>query len=372
VRILYASNSLIPSTTANSVQVMKMCAAFAAHGHSVDLLCHSTQDQASDAFSRYGVPESFRLSLIPQGRVPGVRRLRRAHGARRMAKNSPMYDVLYGRDLFGTYAACAHVPAVIFEAHVPPKNHFEQWLMNRLFEKPSFARLVTISDALDNEYRRLFPELPAKRCIVAHDAASSFADVELEPVTDWPGRPGVLQFGYVGSLLPGKGAEQVCILARRFPQYDFHIVGGRQTEVESLRRNHERDANLFFHGHISHARVGAYLYKLDVALFPMQERVLVADGVDIARWTSPMKLFEYMAARRAIVSSDLPVLREVLRDGENALLVPPGDIEAWCRAIERLASGEDVRAKLGARAYEDFIGNYTWGKRAARVLEGVD
>ena len=44
-------------------------------------------------------------------------------------------------------------------------------------------------------------------------------------------------------------------------------------------------------------------------------------------FTSPLKLFEYMAAGRAIVASDLPAIREVLRDGENALLVTPGDAE---------------------------------------------
>ena len=103
----------------------------------------------------------------------------------------------------------------------------------------------------------------------------------------------------------------------------------------------------------------------------MQQSVIVADGTDIARWTSPMKLFEYMAAGLPIVASDFPVIREVLCDGENALLVDPADINAWCSRLNLLVENTEHAAKLGLQAKLDLEEKYTWAARAEQVLAGL-
>jgi glycosyltransferase involved in cell wall biosynthesis len=82
---------------------------------------------------------------------------------------------------------------------------------------------------------------------------------------------------------------------------------------------------------------------------------------------SPLKIFECMAHAKPIVSSDLPVLREVLTDEVNALLCDPDDIESWVNAIERLRKDQDLRARLAERARLDFDTNYSWAKRADKI-----
>jgi glycosyltransferase involved in cell wall biosynthesis len=92
-----------------------------------------------------------------------------------------------------------------------------------------------------------------------------------------------------------------------------------------------------------------------------------------SRFTSPLKLFEYMAAGRAIVASDLPAIREVLRDGVNAVLVPPGDAEALAAALGRLAQDPALARRIALAAFDDAA-QYSWARRAARlepVLEGA-
>jgi glycosyltransferase involved in cell wall biosynthesis len=79
-------------------------------------------------------------------------------------------------------------------------------------------------------------------------------------------------------------------------------------------------------------------------------------------------MFEYMAAGKPIVSSDLPVLREVLEDERNSLLVPPLDLAGWARAIRRLEADPGLRDRLGSTARADQIARYTWDQRAASVL----
>jgi glycosyltransferase involved in cell wall biosynthesis len=83
---------------------------------------------------------------------------------------------------------------------------------------------------------------------------------------------------------------------------------------------------------------------------------------------SPLKIFEYMAAGKAIIASDLPTLREVLRDRDNALLVPPDDLDAWTRAVCELAADAAERQRLGARALSDFAGQHSWQARAHRIM----
>ena len=85
---------------------------------------------------------------------------------------------------------------------------------------------------------------------------------------------------------------------------------------------------------------------------------------------SPLKVFEYMSLGRAIVASDLPVLRECLQDGKSALLVDAGDVTAWCRAIDCMRDPA-VRASLGSAARQQFEAKHTWHGRAHQVVANL-
>jgi glycosyltransferase involved in cell wall biosynthesis len=92
---------------------------------------------------------------------------------------------------------------------------------------------------------------------------------------------------------------------------------------------------------------------------------------DISRWTSPMKMFEYMASGVPLIASDLPVLQEVLRDGANAIVVPAGDTARWRQAIEQLVADDDLRYRLAQTAQDDLVRRYTWDERARSVMVGL-
>jgi glycosyltransferase involved in cell wall biosynthesis len=79
-----------------------------------------------------------------------------------------------------------------------------------------------------------------------------------------------------------------------------------------------------------------------------------------------LKLFEYMASGRAIVASDLPSIREVLHDGVDALLVPPGDPTALAAAIQRILDDRDLARRLAAAALK-AVPQYGWDRRAERL-----
>jgi glycosyltransferase involved in cell wall biosynthesis len=86
---------------------------------------------------------------------------------------------------------------------------------------------------------------------------------------------------------------------------------------------------------------------------------------------SPLKLFEYMAWGKPILCSDLPVLREVIEDRRNGLLLPPDDPAKWVAALNRLVANPAEGERLGKNARSDFLTRHTWRQRADRVLDGL-
>ena len=99
---------------------------------------------------------------------------------------------------------------------------------------------------------------------------------------------------------------------------------------------------------------------------PYEKIIAGSSGGNSASYASPMKMFEYMASKRAIISSDIPVIREVL-NSTNAVLCPPEDIAAWTQAIECLVSDAGKRLTIAEQAWRD-VQQYSWRERACNAL----
>jgi glycosyltransferase involved in cell wall biosynthesis len=183
---------------------------------------------------------------------------------------------------------------------------------------------------------------------------------------------GSFRVGYLGHLYPGKGMELIEQLAPIRPRMTFHIVGGRPADVSRWRERTRAVPNIVYHGHVPHAETRRYLASMDVVLAPYQ-RVVVGSGggANLADWMSPLKIFEYMAEGKAILSSDLPVLREVLVDRSNALLRGPEDVAGWADGLSALETDARLRARIGAQGRNDLLERYTWNQRARAILAAV-
>src|SRR5690606_4186482 len=130
--------------------------------------------------------------------------------------------------------------------------------------------------------------------------------------------------------------------------------------------------NIFFHGYKPHAEIPRHVASFDIVLLPNQQQVQTfSGGTDIGRWTSPLKMFEYMAAKKPIICSDLPVLREVMNHESNCLVCAPEAPEKWASAMKRLASDEVLGRNIATQARNDFVAKYTWTRRAERILESL-
>lgn len=367
MRLFYLSVAEIPSRLASSVHVMKMCRAFAKYGHEVVLFARGGSEKTADPFAFYACEPSFRIEICSGPHVGLLGKVAHPIKAALRIRSQDTPDLLYARHLYSLALAAPLGAPMIFEAHVLPRSMAERRLQEWLFRRANFRRLITISDALRQDYQELFPWLRDPYVLVAHDGADLPQTTGCGPKR-WHER---LQVGYVGSLYPGKGMEIVAAMAKQMPEVDFHVVGGAEDDLRQWRACAPY-SNLRFHGFLPHGDLPAVYAYLDISLAPLQRRIATRAGTDdIARWTSPLKIFEYMAHGIPIVCSDLPVLREILSHGRNAWLVSPDSLEDWIAAVRTLAIDSALRAKLAEAARQEIEAKYSWDHRAERVLEGL-
>jgi glycosyltransferase involved in cell wall biosynthesis len=275
-------------------------------------------------------------------------------------------DVLYSRDLLPltlirlfTRRPCIHC----FEAHTTPRSRLSRRL--HLWAVRQMDRIVVISDGLRRWY--LEHGLPPDRVLTARDAVSLRAFEGLsrkearEALGIGPDTPTVC---YLGHLYPWKGVDVLLQAAPRLdPEVRIYVVGGMAPDLDRIAEGARDLPNVEVTGHLPPQQARRYLVACDLAVMPFTGRTAIA-----REHTSPLKLFEYMAAGCAIVASDLPSLREVLVDGHNAVLVPPDDPAALAAGITRVLRDHELTARI-QRAARAEVEEHTWTRRAASVLD---
>jgi glycosyltransferase involved in cell wall biosynthesis len=175
--------------------------------------------------------------------------------------------------------------------------------------------------------------------------------------------------GFVGTFGPWHGVEKFAEAIKTIPadlrgRFLFVGSGSLHADVEKQLEAEARAGRVIFTGAVAHERVPALLDACDILVAP---HVPLADGSEF--FGSPTKIFEYMAMGKGIVASRLGQIGEVLSDGETALLVEPGNVVQLREAIVRLIGARDLRERLGAKAREVVVKDYTWGHNARRVLD---
>ena len=380
MKIAYFSRTKLPDLSANSNQSMQVCSAIAGLDHSVTFFVVTESKckieiSLKEIFDFYDIADNFKIKFII---VPVTRRSRLRYlwssvvTFFKVAKvfRQGNFDLVFGRDLIACCVATLFGVKTIYESHAPVWAGLLERLIFKLFLRAEkFDRLVVISHALSDAYKERYKGLRNK-IIVAPDGAEIPRGDTLE--ISLCGTSSKLNVGYVGHLYEGKGIEVIEKIAGDMPDVAFHIIGGDPNSASYWKKRIKFD-NVFFYGFVSRSNLPSYYESLDVCLLPNQDRVFgsgsgrIKKPVNIGSFTSPLKLFEYMAYGKAIVASDLPVLREVLHEG-IALLVGPKDFDGWKEAIRSLAS-EARRESLGMAAKQELETKYTWVRRMERILE---
>jgi glycosyltransferase involved in cell wall biosynthesis len=374
MRLLYIHSAHVPALAANAVQVAKMCHAFRVAGAEVLLALPrasmNTQDHYEKIAREYGLDTEFpfRVLPVPFWPVPG-RELFFAMLA--------LFAAVWLRPhvIFTRSATVALVSAglfgftTVFELHDPigSLSSRQRQRLAKLIGLEAFRMLVVTTQGLRDDSISLFPQYAGKFFIAPNGADPVPPNVEKRSLT------GTFKVGYVGHLYKGKGMEIISAIAPRCGWATFHIVGGTPGDIGYWTSKLAQCPNTVFHGYVPHAATCAYLAEMDVVLAPYLRNVQgQGGGRNIAEGMSPLKLFEYMAHGKPIVSSDLPAIREVLRDSVNSVLVSPDNPSDWVKALQRLRENEVFRDQIGLQAKADFLAKYSRIARATNILKEIE
>lgn len=274
-------------------------------------------------------------------------------------------DFVWSRDVFaGVLAARAGLP-VIIEHHT---EYNERLLLSLRELHQQKIRPIFLTISAGHRAMLLRHGLPEQQVIFAPlgvDPQAFDADATTKPA-EWNRYRATVM--YVGSLYPGRGTDLLLKAARRLPDLIFVFIGGRPDEIAA----HEREArelgleNVRFLGRFPNSQIPGYMKVADILVAPYTENCEAIDGTRIIEYLSPTKLFEYMAAQKPIVATNVGSIREVIRHEENGLLVSP-DIEGIVSSLRRIIDEPELANCLASAAKAESRSR-TWDARIAQVF----
>jgi glycosyltransferase involved in cell wall biosynthesis len=202
---------------------------------------------------------------------------------------------------------------------------------------------------------QLFRELGARR------VEAVFVGAEERVFTEGWQQPEAFDCLFVGKLIPLHGLETILEAARRAPELKFRLVGSGQLEglLQDCPANVERRA------WVDYELLPAELHRSGCALgiFGTSAK---------AQRVIPNKVFQALACGTPVVTSDTPAVRELLADGDSALLVPPGDPDALVAALRKLAADPELTRRIaagGGTAYRERASEAILGARWRTLVE---
>ncbi len=371
MKLIYIANARIPTEKAHGIQIIKMCEAFSNQGIKVDLIIPWRFNKVKECiFDFYGIKRNFKikkifsLDLIPLN----IPRISFWIQGLSFAKSVFLYllfkkaDIIYSRDSFILYLLSFFKKNLVCEIHTFPKNFV---LHKRVFEKAKNIIVIT-KNLKDSLIKKGIDE---NKILVAPDGVDlekfdiDIPKEEARKKLNLPQDKKIVL--YTGHLYEWKGA-QILANASNFLDNDTIIVfvGGTKKDEKEFREKNKDLNSILILGHKLYSEIPYYLKAADILVLPNLGKIEISKS-----WTSPMKMFEYMASKRPIISSNLSSLREILNEN-NAILIrenSPGDL---ADGINSALKNKGFSDKISSCAFQD-VQKYTWKKRIDNILKFI-
>src|SRR3989338_3766466 len=376
-RIIYLTNARLPTEKAHGLATVKLSEAFAKAGADVIVIAPWRRNSLrEDPFAYYGVEHVFRIV-----RFPSVDLLWLPFGKSltfpiqlfsfslvaalwlffRYGMFGRMRDVvIFSHDHIPLFFVCLFAPNIFLDIHdYPTENVFFRRVLKRAIgcavqTKQKIDGLVR-NFGISREQIVYWPngtDVERFRDIVPRSEAQKRLGIPA-------GRSIVL---YTGSLQSWKGVDTLVRAAGLLPpSFQTYIVGGSPSEIGPLEHLAPQAA-IRFVGERPWREMPLWLAAADILVLPNTGREEISRS-----WTSPMKLFEYMASGRPIVASDIPSIREIV-DETMVFFAAADDQRSFSEVIRKVLANPDKAGEHLENARKESR-KYTWETRAEKILE---
>ncbi len=373
MKICYLANSRFPSERAHMTQIVQMCNAFAQHGHEVTLLVTDRRtDIAQSPELFFGVPFSFSVVRVAvpdvAGRAPRIPSFLRPYlffiqriafvyqSMRYISKNK--YTHLYGRDewILWFLSFLVSVP-IVWESHEARTSPVSRKLLRKV------SRVVVISEGLRKFY--IGTGVSPENILVAHDAVDArFFEPHISPEVArlnlgiTTKKPVVL---YIGEFDTWKGVHTLFEASKNQDIFDVYVIGGKEYEVSQLATQYPR---VHFLGRRPYRELPQHQQAADILVIPNTAKNSLS-----AEYTSPLKLFAYMTARKPIVASHIESITSIL-SSEDAFFFKADSVEDLRNTIAFVVTHPSLaQEKVACVCKKSRM--YSWNNRAGVILDYI-
>ena len=331
-KINYVTFSSIPSSLPSSLQIIKTCESLSKNNYDITLVKPGTGNKKSSIKKYYGlkynvnIREFERFQTFPRGINFYLYYFFCLFFILKKGKS-----ITITRNYFICYLLTLFQKKTILEIH--HDTHIEGRITKFILKYSNFLNsknlinIVAITHSVKNLFIRKY-QVKSKKITVL-PSGSSIKINKLPKFSDNKR----MKIGYFGSITASKGIYTLIKLSKIDPDNDYYIYGGIKREVYKIKKGN-KNSNLFVRESIPYNDIPKVMSDMDILTIPYTKKVKSAGEVDdISKYTSPLKLFDYLAVGKAIISSDLKVLREIITNKNAYFIKNNENIFEWKKNI---------------------------------------
>jgi len=374
MKIIYIANTRIPTKKAHGYQICKMCEEFSSLGADIELWLPSRKNSIKEnAYIFYDLKNNFKINIIKSFDFLILEKyfgnfsfyLQKINFLIKLAfKKIPNDAIIYSRDPEIIWISNIKRKKTVYDAHNWPNS--KNWLLKIFLSKVD--KIVCNSKGTENKYK--------KNGFKETKAAPNGVDLEKfniqknkEELREELGLPMDKKLiMYVGALYKWKGIETIINAASIEKEKNilFTLIGGDEESVKKYQNFTKKNnlTNIKFLGYQKKEKIPLYLKSADILLLP---NLPISNEGEF--YTSPIKMFEYMASQIPIIASDIPAIREILNKN-NAFLIKPGDEDGLKKAIKTILENWELNFKITQNSF-NIVKKYTWSRRAQKILNFI-
>lgn len=335
MKICYISNSASPSKNASSLQTAKLCEYISKKRHCITLILPNT-GLKKNFFKYYNIKSKFNMERISYfNKFPtGIDYYLYSIWAI-IKSNLKRQDLYITRNFFTSFILCILRKKHILEIHddVEIEGRITKFLVKNLkmLNSKYLIKIVTTTATLKKKYIKY--KVYKKKIFVLHNASSLSSKFKNSK------NKKNYKIGYFGSIYKSRGIDMISRLSMLDKKNKYYIFGGSKKQIKFFS-NKNKNKNIVFSSYIPYNMVNKVLPKIDICILPYTPKITVSGNVgDISKYTSPLKVFDYMKLGKLIICSNLPVIREVLTNNKNSILIDDFQNEKeWFDVIKKVTN----------------------------------
>ncbi len=357
MKIAYIAETSLDNMSAYTHHVLKMCDAFSNQKNNIELFLPKNKKIINFEFLKKKFllrsKKKFQINSVLDHQVLNF--FSRSYFAFRVAKSikKKKFDLILTRSIISSFFLSLFKIKHFLEIHSELKSITKFVMINLDFINSKYIiKNILISKALNKKYK-----LKKTKTLILHDG------VDIKNFKNSKIKSKIKIASYVGSFYKGRGIEIIEELAKEFKDIKFHLYGDKKNFLKS------KSKNIKFFGYIDYNKVPLILSNSHILLMPYSNKVSIrAKDMNTANYCSPLKMFDYLAAGRVIMSSKLDGICEILKHNRNSIIVQKYDKDEWIKELNYLLNNKYDIKKLSKNSLITAKKN-TWELRVKKIIE---